>query len=370
MSILNTIAKLLRKTVVLVFLLSLTALSAEDEFGMKRFRSGWIIAAELSRKAPQIKGVSKYEPPSRITTDVAYAAVFVKPDKGRSLGIYDYSLVLGNREYPCIAIREGNGHFSAADWQIVNVSPRNTYTLLFKVQLPPANAPKAYDLRFELMPGKAPDIPLSFKDIGSDPFSDPRNIPDKGIYAEHLRPKKKKAKMPGEIAAETEGKDTAAAESSAPKRGTMSKEERDKYNKMLEEKLKKSSSGSSGKHECIRISASSHKGGQEPEKAFDGDMKTKWESQNSSPQHIEFRITLNGAIHAGKLVIHWAKFESAEHYKVYTSSRKDNWDLHFEEKKGDGGTDTIELNKDVKYLKIECVKGAASYSIPEIEVFK
>ena len=67
------------------------------------FRSGMILCAESSQLKPNgFKKLSTAETPE----SPAYAAITVKLDEGRKIGIFDYSLRVGKRLYLCAAVRD------------------------------------------------------------------------------------------------------------------------------------------------------------------------------------------------------------------------------------------------------------------------
>lgn len=178
---------------------------AVDQETSKRFYAGKILRAEVQPDNPDmpivINNISEYEPESRITSDVGYAVITVDLDPGRSLGIYDYSLVnKQKKEFPCVAIAERENDFDRSNWEIAKPKPSRKYSMLFKVQLPPMGAPK-YDLRFNLIRDKWKDLPLEFINIGQKPFTSYKDIPPQGILGidpnkpktVEIKPEEKKA---------------------------------------------------------------------------------------------------------------------------------------------------------------------------------
>lgn len=171
---------------ILLFFISVSAanlLFGEDEKDVSmRFYAGDILRAEVQQDngTLQINNVSEYEPPSRITSDVGYAAITVRPDSGRSLGMYDYSLVNGGKIYPCVALMNTDGDFDGSLWEIKKTKASRKYTMLFKVQLPPMGKPK-YALRFNLLKGKWKDIPVPFVYVKDKPFTNLKDIPANGM---------------------------------------------------------------------------------------------------------------------------------------------------------------------------------------------
>ena len=88
--------------------------AADKNATSKRFYAGEVLRAEVQPDSASmpvtVSNVSQYEPKSRLTADVGYALVTVKLDHGRSLGMYDYSLVNSRkRVFPCIALMDGVG---------------------------------------------------------------------------------------------------------------------------------------------------------------------------------------------------------------------------------------------------------------------
>lgn len=173
------------------FIFSLVAQNATADMKKRaasvRFRSGWILCAEVQIKSinnPAIININRYEPPSRVSGDAAYAAVTVELDKGRSIGIYDYVLRNDRNDiYPCVAIQENNGIFDAGSWEIRDTNPKNRYTMLFKVQLPPLSQNPEYYLQFTLLEKKAGDVLVKFRNIGDKPFTPSSNIPEEGLLS-------------------------------------------------------------------------------------------------------------------------------------------------------------------------------------------
>ena len=197
-----------------VFILSSNTIlcAADENAASKRFYAGEILRAEVQPDNASmpitVSNVSPHEPKSTITTDVGYALVTVKLDDGRSLGMYDYSLVnSGKRVFPCIALVDGADDYDGSKWEIKKTRTNKKYTMLFKVQLPP-NGPPEYDLRFNLMKNMN-DIPLPFINVKAQPFTDYKKIPMEGMLgvdpykvetsetpekSEAKKPKKPKAK--------------------------------------------------------------------------------------------------------------------------------------------------------------------------------
>lgn len=149
-----------------------------------RFRSGKIIAAELipgESCASLIKNVNPNEPPSKINTDVAYAAIIVTLDPGRSLSIYDYILKdSSGQQFPCVAIKEKDEYFDASKWLYENAPQNNRFTMLFRVQMPPPSQPFRYTLEFNLLKSKE-SVSVPFVRLKDKPLTQTMLFPENGI---------------------------------------------------------------------------------------------------------------------------------------------------------------------------------------------
>ena len=134
-----------------------------------RFRSGEIVAAELTRTAPYIRDLDPLAFPA-LPKDRVYAVLSVRPDAGRPLSIFDYSLEDRDVVHPCVALNTGSGFVStdrnvsgAPIVQLLFIldagNARGDVSLTLKCNLPPANG--IYDLKvpFRRMGFAAPTLP-------------------------------------------------------------------------------------------------------------------------------------------------------------------------------------------------------------------
>lgn len=138
------------------------AFFAADKTESIYFYAGKIVKTEILKSSPDIVNVSPYEPPADINGKAAYASLTVIPDKGRSLGIYDYVLKTADGIVcPCIAIAEGRGAFDAGTWRVLTTSPKKCYSLLFRLPSPSAGNHKI-NLHFNYDLPHIRDIPLNF----------------------------------------------------------------------------------------------------------------------------------------------------------------------------------------------------------------
>lgn len=144
------------------------------------FRSGKVLAAELSTSAIKVTKVNPDAPLSIPETPV-YAVVSIKLDAERSVSIFDYSLEVFGKEINCAAIRtKRNFEFTTE-----NISQRSPLQLLFiadskfvgkqateklilKSRLTPANEVYAVEIPFTVIGKKAP--------------MDIENIPHEGTF--------------------------------------------------------------------------------------------------------------------------------------------------------------------------------------------
>jgi hypothetical protein len=194
----------------LCFAMASVSLSAQQADAEKsptrlRFRSGWVLCAEIAPDDPErpftIANVCPYEPESVVKDSPGYAAVCVRLDSDRSLGRYDFVLEDGaKRQYPCVALRVDDKVYDGGTWQFEDTGVNRRYSLLFRVPLRPGADPE-YTLKFVLF-GEDPQAPiLAFRRVEStDQFTVPSTILDEGVLGVEPVP----AVAP-EVAVEAEG---------------------------------------------------------------------------------------------------------------------------------------------------------------------
>ena len=144
-----------------------------------RFRSGHILAAELTTRKINISGVPE-EMPLNIPAKPVYAVLTVKLDRFRSVSIFDYTMIAYGTEFSCVAINSGRG-FVHTD---APVSSDDAVQLLFIADALTAGKAKLEEnvLRCKLTPGKDQfDVKVPYSFIGSDAPKTPGTIPDSGI---------------------------------------------------------------------------------------------------------------------------------------------------------------------------------------------
>ena len=102
------------------------------------------------------------------------------------------------------------------------------------------------------------------------------------------------------------------------------------------------------------------------DKVMDGQIETGWHSENKEDSWLQ--IAMKKASQLGAISIDWGK-DYAVCYQVLASKDGANWQIVYEEKKGDGGLDEIFANlASVKFIKIVGEKSSNNngYSIREV----
>ncbi len=94
-------------------------------------RSGEVLKPWRENSRPSIQNFDEYTFPNP-EGSYAYIMVPIRPDAGRAMSIFDYVLVIGSNSYPCIALRVGNGAFSASDATVRDFGGQDV-TLCFRV---------------------------------------------------------------------------------------------------------------------------------------------------------------------------------------------------------------------------------------------
>ena len=151
------------------------------------FRSGNILAAELSHKQPAFETFV----PEKILKDFpvrAYAAVTVKLHPERKLSIFDYKLVCLGIAFDCIAIRTDDGKFDMTP-EVENADPYRKYTLLFLLdaQWAKPNMTDKFVLKCIAGPDNRAETPLNFIHKNNQDFSPATQIPDKGLMKKAVK---------------------------------------------------------------------------------------------------------------------------------------------------------------------------------------
>lgn len=144
------------------------------------FRAGDVLEAELSTAKPNIKNENPlaFELPF---DRKSYVSVVIKPQRGRNLSIFDYSIELFGRNYPCIALRNGGDDFSYTTEELKGLDPNQKYALLFVVDGSKVGLDAVEKMNLKANYGEknvSREIPV--KNIKSGSFRSPSSVPDAG----------------------------------------------------------------------------------------------------------------------------------------------------------------------------------------------
>jgi hypothetical protein len=151
------------------------------------FRGGRIIIAQLTEKAQSIPALN-----SNVYTDIpenkVYAMVTMQLHAGKNISIYDYSLQVYGKNYPCVAIKVDNGHWMAGDnWKISPTDPKKCYSLLFILDGKVVGLNKVENLKLycNALPKNVASVALDFENLGkTKDFSTPTSAISKGLLIE------------------------------------------------------------------------------------------------------------------------------------------------------------------------------------------
>jgi len=139
-----------------------------------RFRSGRIVAAELSRSLPYVTNADRYSLPSEKRKGTA-AAVVLELVTGRMISIHDYLLEVQGTEYPADALRIGDGSFSGQN-TAVSTKAGERVTLLYFI---PSGIPSSGDVTLKLIPTAEPrtqSCSVRFTNLGVQSLTLPSKI--------------------------------------------------------------------------------------------------------------------------------------------------------------------------------------------------
>jgi len=148
------------------------------------FRLGDILSAEISRNRVVIKNMNSADYNFKFK-HYAYAVVFLKLHKGRSLSIYDFKLNFKEKTYKCIALRSGNESFDTKKWHLAKTDPKTIYSLLFIVDSETlGNAKKKLPviLIYSLVNSGQVNREVMFKFVNYDDLTPLNKIPANGIF--------------------------------------------------------------------------------------------------------------------------------------------------------------------------------------------
>ena len=165
----------MKSTLLLIVFAAVFSLYAESV----RFRSGKVLAAELTTAKIKIGNVNKEVPPA-IPARPVYAVVSIKLDDLRNISVFDYVLTSYGREFPCIAIKSGKT-FEFSD---TPVSASGVIQLLFAGDglLIGKMAQETLILKSKFPPKGLHDAKLLFTNIGSKVPTEISAIPADGSF--------------------------------------------------------------------------------------------------------------------------------------------------------------------------------------------
>ena len=136
------------------------------------FRYGKILSAEVCSSKPAIADPT---PVMKKNSASNYVQIIFKADRGRSLSIHDFALVdASGKEYPCIAVAEGDKPYSGIAWNYHDLDGKNYCRMLFAV----SSAEGEFTLKFKLFPTRIEEKTFKLKSVNS--FSAAAAIPEGG----------------------------------------------------------------------------------------------------------------------------------------------------------------------------------------------
>ena len=163
------------KKLVLTIVFSCTAFTGVISGAEIRFRSGVIKAAEISNQDIFIRNIRNnkvLEMPEK----KCFAVVTVALDKGRSLSIFDYSLILDGKTYPAIALRK-NGRFEYFDGSVQDGGLQQLLFVLDAFSVSGNALDEEIVLHCNLsQENNEYDVRVKFRKLGSRTFRKPQEI--------------------------------------------------------------------------------------------------------------------------------------------------------------------------------------------------
>ena len=156
-------------------LLAVTA-AAPVRAGVLRFRSGEILAAELTSSDVTVRDLNPAAFPA-LPSQRLCAVLSIRLDYGRKISIFDYSLTVQGVACPCVAINDGSGFVSTER----DFSDTGVLQLLFilDARTPPRSGPLT--LKCNLPPTTGVyDRGVPFRGLGRSKPTPPDRIPASG----------------------------------------------------------------------------------------------------------------------------------------------------------------------------------------------
>lgn len=162
-----------------LLLLPVLFLAVTAAAGIKHYRSGVIVAAEVTKAKLNIANLPPLAFPD-LPPDRAYAVVSVKLDDMRELSIFDYSLDIHGTPWRCIALYRNNRY----EYFSGDIHGTGVMQMLFAVdaKLIPASGTVNAVLKSNLSDARfGYDAPIPCKVIGNKLPTAPRAIPAAGL---------------------------------------------------------------------------------------------------------------------------------------------------------------------------------------------
>ena len=147
-----------------------------------QFRSGTVLAAELSTTQPQILSSAKIPELTRIERK-CYAVLFVRLTQGRSISTEDFSLSCFGKTYRCVAVAANDETFDALTWEIQTPSPKKIYRMLFVLDGTISGNAATENIEVKSnAPGNYPTVTVPFKNRKAMSFSRVAQLPKAGQF--------------------------------------------------------------------------------------------------------------------------------------------------------------------------------------------
>lgn len=169
-----------RLALLILTILPLAVLSAAS----LRCRNGSVLNAELSRTAPPSSSHRFFAGKKAL-----FAEVLVEVDPRRAISIFDYALVSDSAQYKCAAVAAEDLPYNPVLVRQSAWPSARRYRMLFL--LPEHERGKSFRLKFMLFPDGRPDLPLSFRALGSRGFTPAADVPLAGMLGAPAVPEKK-----------------------------------------------------------------------------------------------------------------------------------------------------------------------------------
>ena len=155
---------------IIAFCVMLSAVGATVEF-----RSGTVLAAELSRKKPDVKLENDN------VANLIFARMVIRLAPERKMSVCDYELMAYGRSFKAIAVSVNNGKWLTDDSVLENFDGRTLVSVLFEVDGSVIGKSDVETLEVVASADrKAKHDIIKFKNIGDNKFSAVSAIPSSG----------------------------------------------------------------------------------------------------------------------------------------------------------------------------------------------